>query len=80
MNNFDIVDIIKKALIFICLLIFGILLLVLVTSMFNPYYFLYMSVEVVYSMITMMIIFLILATTVKYIGEIVIVALKSKRE
>ena len=80
MNNFDIIDIIKKALIFICLLIFGILLLVLVTSMFNPLYFISMGVEVIYSMITMMIILLILATTVKYIGEIVIVVLKSKRE
>jgi len=80
MENFDIIDIIKKALIFICLLVFGILLLVLVTGMFNPLYYLYMSVEVAFSMITMMIILLILATTVKYIGEIVIVVLKSKRE
>jgi len=80
MNNFDIIDIIKKALIFICLLIFGILLLVLVNGMFNPYSYLFMSIEIVYAIISMMVVLLILALIVKYIGEIVIVALKSSRE
>jgi len=80
MDNIAIIDIIKKSLIFICLLIFGILLLVLVSSMFNPYSYLYLSIEVVFSMISMMILLLIFAIIAKYIGEIVIVALKSKRE
>ena len=80
MDNIAIIDIIKKSLIFICLLIFGILLLVLVSGMFNPYSYLYLSIEVVFSMISMMILLLIFAIIAKYIGEIVIVALKSKRE
>jgi len=80
MKIFDIIDIIKKSLIFVCLLIFGILLLVLVNGMFNPYSYLYMSIEVVFAMISMMVVLLILALIVKYIGDIVIVALKSNRE
>ena len=80
MKNFDIIDIIKKSLIFVCLLIFGILLLVVVNGMFNPYCDLFMDIEVVFAMISMMLVLLILAVMVYYIGEIVIVALKSNRE
>ncbi len=80
MKNFDIIDIIKKFLIFICLLIVGILLLVLVSAMFNPYGPIMMSIEFFYATLNMLIIMLIFAIIAKYIGEIVIVALKSKRE
>ena len=80
MKNFDIIDIIKKFLIFICLLIFGILLSVLVSVMFNPYSPIMLSIEFFFNILNMLIIMLILALVVKYIGEIVIVALKSKRE
>ena len=80
MDNIAIIDIIKKSLIFICLLIFGILLLVLVSGMFNPYAPIMMSIEFFFATLNMLIIMLIFAIIAKYIGEIVIVALKSKRE
>jgi len=80
MDSIAIIDIIKKFLIFICLLIVGILLSVLVSAMFNPNDPIIMSIEFFYATLNMLIIMLIFAIIAKYIGEIVIVALKSKRE
>jgi len=80
MDSVTIIDIVKKAVIFVCLLIFGFIVLVLVSAMFNPYAPMMLSIEFFFNILNMLIMMLIFAITAKYIGEIVIVALKSKRE
>lgn len=78
MDNITIIDIIKKTVIFFCVLVAGFLLLTLFTIMYGPYSpFLMTALTTFPSLILTL---LLGAVTAKYIGEIVIVALKSKRE
>jgi len=78
MEKIAIVDIIKKFVIFICLSISLINIMTIVSIFFGPYSpTLIMSIT---NLITMIPVLLLIALTTKYIGEIVIVVLKSKRE
>jgi len=77
MKNIAIVDIIKKLIIFICILIALILLIVFFSAMFGLYSPIDMNIGEFFVTILM---FLLIAVIAKYTGEIVIVVLKSKRE
>ena len=77
MENIVKVDVIKKFVIFICLLIFVLITMDLVLSMFDPYgfYYLFMNIEDTIIILFLLIIVVVIA---KYVGDIVITALKSK--
>ena len=77
MEKIAIVDIIKKFVIFICLSVSLVILLILFSILFGPYSPLIMSID---DFIMMIIGLMLVAVIAKYIGEIVIVVLKSKRE
>lgn len=77
MENIAVVDIIKKFVIFICLSISLVILLIIFSILFGPYSPLIMSIDDYFVMI---IVLMLVAVIAKYIGEIAIVVLKSKRE
>ena len=78
MEKIAIVDIIKKFVIFICVSISLINLMTIFSIFFGPYSpLLIMSID---DLISMILFLLLIAVITKYIGEIVIVVLKSKRE
>jgi len=77
MESFVKVDILKKFVIFICLSISLVILLIIFSILFGPYSPLIMSIDDYFVMI---IVLMLVAVIAKYLGEIAIVVLKSKRE
>ena len=71
------VDIIKKFVIFICISISLITLMTIFSILFGPYYPLILTID---DLIGTILFSLLIAVIAKYIGEIAIVVLKSKRE
>ena len=76
MDSAAIIDIIKKFVIYVCLLISGFLILILISALYGPYI---PSYEILTTFPTLILTLLLIALSAKYIGDIVIVALKSKR-
>ena len=77
MESFVKIDILKKFVIFICLSISLVLLLIIFSILFGPYSPLIMSIDDYFVMILVL---MLVAVIAKYLGEIAIVVLKSKRE
>ncbi|MHA1255197.1 MAG: hypothetical protein ACTSPS_06300 [Promethearchaeota archaeon] len=77
MENIAIIDIIKKFVIFICISISVIILMLVISAIFGLSYLFIMSLDVYFIMILTMV---LIAVVAKYLGDIAIVALKSKRE
>ena len=78
MEKIAIVDIIKKFVIFICVSISLINLITIFSSLFGPYNPL--LIASIPDLISMILFLLLIAVIAKYIGEIAIIVLKSKRE
>ena len=77
MEKTAIIDIIKKIVIFICILISGFLLLILISAIYGPYT---PYMEVLLTFPGLILTLFLIAVSAKYIGDIVIVALTPDRE
>ena len=77
MENIEIVDIIKKFVIFICVSISLIISITLISALFGPLSPIILSFD---DYIVIILVMVLIAVIAKYLGDIAIVALKSKRE